>query len=62
MKQNTFDPCKKHENGHFPWCLLCEIEQLRKTVQEMEGIISDLNREILGLRVDLEKCMDNDYS
>lgn len=30
MKHNTFEPCKDHENGHFGWCLLCEIEQLRK--------------------------------
>ena len=32
MKQNTFEPCKDHENGHFGWCLLCEIEQLRVEV------------------------------
>lgn len=36
MKHNTFEPCKDHENGHFGWCLLCEIEQLRKKTQELE--------------------------
>ena len=33
MKQNTFEPCKDHENGHFGWCLLCEIEQLREELK-----------------------------
>lgn len=32
---NTFDPCKEHTNGHFPYCLLCEITQLRKRVREL---------------------------
>ena len=37
MKQNTFEPCKDHANGHFNWCLLCENEQLRKKFKELES-------------------------
>lgn len=37
MKHNTFEPCKDHENGHFGWCLLCEIEQLRKENRVLRG-------------------------
>lgn len=36
MKQNTFEPCKDHENGHFNWCLLCEIEQLREAYKRLD--------------------------
>lgn len=41
MKHNTFEPCKDHENGHFNWCLLCEIENLRKSNQ---NYLKEINR------------------
>lgn len=54
MKQNTFEPCKDHENGHFGWCLLCEIEQLRQELKLKSEIIESQRESIIAL--DLERA------
>lgn len=54
MKHNTFEPCKDHENGHFNWCLLCEIASLREKIHEME-----LEKIRLTLRI--ERAGEKEY-
>ena len=46
MKHNTFEPCKDHENGHFGWCLLCEIASLRDSIKNLQEK-NDNQREII---------------
>ena len=58
---STFEPCKKHENGHFNWCLLCEIDHPREKVKEQEATIQaqaeriqELERELARVKADLD--------
>lgn len=46
MNHNTFEPCKDHENGHFGWCLLCEIEQLREELKLKYEIVESQRENI----------------
>jgi len=49
MKHNTFEPCKDHENGHFGWCLLCEIKSNKDQRSVLLCEISNLKEEIKKL-------------
>lgn len=51
MKQNTFEPCRAHENGHYNWCLLCENEQLRKVAAERLADLIDTTEKLANAQI-----------
>jgi hypothetical protein len=56
MKQNTFEPCKDHANGHFNWCLLCENDQKWEFIKQQAERIHDLEKRLA--EINLERSME----
>jgi len=46
---NSFDACSHHINGHLPYCLLCEIEVLRRELEKLKKINADLSDAVLDV-------------
>lgn len=46
---NTYEPCSKHKNGHFPHCKDCETDLVRDLLRRVANSESfDHAKEILG--------------